>query len=193
MRLKALIKVLKSLTGTAAVPDADGMSASFGGSALAIGDNTLTTGHVAGRMVDKGDYAVAKGEATFLGAAQSGPGAPLAAAATTFVDVDSADFVFTRTRIKSVSGEDGVSVRTSTKFFAIDFDGWAPDSGPIVVEMNSFRAIASNMQSFAGNLATVDAAAHARGDNTLSATLTVSLVVDQQLSAVDGMATMAIG
>lgn len=193
MRMKALIKALKSLTGTAAVPDADGMAASFGGSALAIGANTLASGHVAGRMVDKGDYSVAKGEAAFLGAAQSGPGAPLAAAATTFVDVDGADFVFTRTRIKAASGEDSALVRTSTKFFAIDFDGWAPDGGPIMVEMSSFRAIANNMQSFAGNLAKVDAAAHARGDNTLGATLTSALVVDQQLSAVDGMATMAIG
>lgn len=194
MRYKKLLKILKSLVGSAATADPDGMSTVAGGSAIAFGDNTLASGQISGKTVDKGGYTVAKGSVTFTGAAQSDEAGAVAAGATTFAAVSGADLVMTFTFDQATIGSNSVVVRSTTKYIAVDYDGWAPTGGPIVMQMNSSLFLSGPFKPFKGigNLATIDAAAYSKGDHSLASTLTESLSIQGTMSAVSGMAVMAV-
>jgi hypothetical protein len=172
----------------------DGLVAVVGGSAIAAGEATAVTGFVENFAQDMGRYSIAMGEAVFQASAYSSePGGALAAAGT-FLDVSGADFIFERETDQAKQGLHDASARAELDYFSIDIHGWSPPHGPIVIELDqSF----GHHQPFGhdpsyGNFAQVIAMAEAHGANTLSATLTSALTVENQFSFVHGMAMVAL-
>jgi hypothetical protein len=176
-------------------PDSqDGLVAVVGGSAIAAGEATAVTGLVENFAQDMGRYSIAMGEAVFQASAYSSePGGALAAAGT-FLDVSGADFIFEREIDQAKQGLHDASARAELDYFSIDIHSWSPPHGPIVIELGqSF----GHHQPFGhepsyGNFAQVIAMAEAHGANTLSATLTSALTVENQFSFVHGMAMVAL-
>ena len=192
MKIKSLIKQIFG-SGAAAIPDPDGMIASVGGTAQAIGTNTLATGQVQMQMVDKGAFSIAKGSAQFVGAAQSDTGVAAAAGATTQANVSGADFVLSLTKIKGAVSDSSAVVKSTTKVVAIDFDGWAPPGGQVTIDLTSIKFKGGGQPlAISGNIAHVGAVATATGDNSVAATTTDSLVIDNHFSAVTGGALTGI-
>ncbi|MGZ5908533.1 MAG: hypothetical protein ACXWLB_01590 [Reyranella sp.] len=172
----------------------DGLVAVVGGSAIAAGEGTAVTGFVENFAEDMGRYSIAMGEAVFQASAYSSePGGALAAAGT-FLDVSGADFIFERETDQAKQGLHDAAARAELDYFSIDIHGWSPPYGPIVVELDqSF----GHHQPFGhdpsyGNFTQVIAMAEAHGANTLSATLTTALTIENQFSFVHGMAMVAL-
>jgi|SRR5882757_543161 hypothetical protein len=172
----------------------DGLVAVVGGSAMATGEATAVTGFVENFAQDMGRYSIAMGEAIFQASAYSSePGGALAAVGT-FLDVSGADFIFERETDQAKQGLHDASARAELDYFSIDIHGWSPPHGPIVIDLDqSF----GHHQPFghdpsSGNFAQVIAMAEAHGANTLSATLTSALTVENQFSFVHGMAMVAL-
>ena len=79
-------------------------------------------------------------------------------------------------------------------YLAIDIHGWSPPHGPIVIELGG---PSGHHQSFGhdtlqGEFAQVFAMAEAHGANTLSATLTSALTVENHFSFVNATAMVAL-
>jgi len=172
----------------------DGLVAVVGGSAMAAGEATAVTGFVENIAENMGRYSIAMGEAVFQASAYSSEPGGAAAAASTFLDVSGADFIFERETDGAKQGLHDASARAELDYFSIDIHGWSPPHGPIVIELDqSF----GHHQPFGhdpsyGNFAQVIAMAEAHGANTLSATLTSALTVENQFSFVHGMAMVAL-
>ena len=141
-----------------------------------------------------GRYSIAMGEAVFQASAHSSePGGALAAAST-FLDVSGADFIFERETDQAKQGLHDASARAELDYFSIDIHGWSPPHGPIVIDLDQSSG---HHQPFGhgpsdGNFAQIIAMAEAHGANTLSATLTSALTVENQFSFVHGMAMVAL-
>lgn len=172
----------------------DGLVAVVGGSAMAAGEATAVTGFVENFAENMGRYSIAMGEAVFQASAYSSEPGGAAAAAGTFLDVSGADFIFEREADQAKQGLHDASARAELDYFSIDIHGWSPPHGPIVVDLDqSF----GHHQPFGhdpsyGNFAQVIAMAEAHGANSLSATLTSALTVENQFSFVHGMAMVAL-
>jgi hypothetical protein len=179
----------------ASAPDPqDGLVAVIGGSAIAAGDASAVTGFVENVAMDKGAYSIAMGEAIFEASAQSASPHGAAAAADTFLDVSGADFIIEREVGGSKHGGHAASAFSELDFLAIDIHGWSPPHGPIVIELGG---PSGHHQSFGhdtlqGEFAQVVAMAEAHGANTLSATLTGALTVENHFSFVNAMAMVAL-
>jgi hypothetical protein len=172
----------------------DGLVAVVGGSAMATGEATAVTGFVENFAENMGRYSIATGEAVFQASAYSSEPGGAGAAASTFLDVSGADFIFERETDQAKQGLRDASARAELDYFSIDIHGWSPPHGPIVIELDqSF----GHHQPFGhdpsyGNFAQVIAMAEAHDANTLSATLTSALTVENQFSFVHGMAMVAL-
>ena len=107
-----------------------------------------------------------------------------------------------RAPISSSSGRSGgskhgahdASAFSELDYLAIDIHGWSPPHGPIVIELGG---PSGHHQSFGhdtlqGEFAQVFAMAEAHGANTLSATLTSALTVDNHFSFVNATAMVAL-
>jgi hypothetical protein len=172
----------------------DGMVAVIGGGAIAAGEASAVTGFVENFAENMGRYSIAMGEAVFQASAYSSEPGGAAAAASTFLDVSGADFIFERETDGAKQGLHDASARAELDYFSIDIHGWSPPHGPIVIDLDqSF----GHHQPFGhdpsyGNFAQVITMAEAHGGNTLSATLTTALTVENQFSFVHGMAMVAL-
>jgi hypothetical protein len=172
----------------------DGLVAVIGGSAIAAGEGTAVTGFVETFAENMGSYSIAMGEAVFQASAYSSEPGGAAAAASTFLDVSGADFIFEREADQATQRLHDASARAELDYFSIDIHGWSPPHGPIVIDLDqSF----GHHQTFGhdpsyGNFAQVIAMAEAHGANTLSATLSSALTVENQFSFVHGMAMVAL-
>jgi hypothetical protein len=179
----------------ASAPDPqDGLVAVIGGSAIAAGDASAVTGFVENVAMDKGAYSIAMGEAIFQASAQSASPHGAAAAADTFLDVSGADFIIEREVGGSKHGAHAASAFSELDYLAIDIHGWSPPHGPIVIELGG---PSGHHQSFGhntiqGEFAQVFAMAEAHGANTLSATLTGALTVENHFSFVNATALVAL-
>ena len=179
----------------ASAPDPqDGLVAVIGGSAIAVGDASAVTGFVENVAMDKGAISIAMGEAIFQASAQSASPHGAAAAADTFLDVSGADFIIEREVGGSKHGAHDASAFSELDYLAIDIHGWSPPHGPIVIEVGG---PSGHHQSFGhdtlqGEFAQVFAMAEAHGANTLSATLTSALTVENHFSFVNAMAMVAL-
>lgn len=179
----------------ASAPDPqDGLVAVIGGSAIAVGDASAVTGFVENVAIDKGAISIAMGEAIFQASAQSASPNGAAAAADTFLDVSGADFIIEREVGGSKHGAHDASAFSELDYLAIDIHGWSPPHGPIVIELGG---PSGHHQSFGhdtlqGEFAQVFAMAEAHGANTLSATLTSALTVENHFSFVNATAMVAL-
>jgi hypothetical protein len=153
-----------------------------GGSAIAMGDNTLATGTIHSDVRDLGRVTEAVGYASFTAAADSN-GASGAVAADTFADVTGADFAFVITRQSGpTAGSGTISSTSQTKVIAIDIAGWTPPGGPIEVDFTvpwgpqrSAGLAHGDQATILGHLATVTAEASAPGGDALATTNTFAL------------------
>jgi hypothetical protein len=168
----------------------------LGGQAQASGSTTDATGVVTNNIVDHGRTSIAYGSATFEAIGQSASPGQATAAASTFLDVTGADLVIEINRL--VDGHSGGTTWevAQTTYVAVDIAGWSPPNGTIVKEIDihgsggfgSGGHLSSITDHAGGNLASVIAAANALGSNTLTATETHALTVENHFSAVAGFA-----
>ncbi|MCO6417820.1 hypothetical protein JYK14_16855 [Siccirubricoccus sp. KC 17139] len=175
-----------SKAGTDVASSAEGTAASMGAEAVAIGDNTTAAGDVSLSVIDRGRVTTVRGDAT---ASATADGGGTYAAASTYADVDGADFVVTRT----VRGSTDGAATSTTKVFAIAIDGFDLPHGPI--EINTVHDVpvrGPRPGSIDGNLAHISASATAAGDASITLTQTHSLTTDDY-SYVAGDAYSMIG
>ena len=114
----------------------DGLVAVIGGSAIAAGEGTAVSGLVENFAENMGRYSIAMGEAVFQASAYSSEPGGAGAAASTFLDVSGADFIFERESDQAKQGLHDASARAELDYFSIDIHGWSPPHGPIVIELD---------------------------------------------------------
>jgi hypothetical protein len=172
----------------------DGLLAVIGGSATAAGEASDVTGFVDNFAEDRGDYSIAMGTAIFEASAYgSNPGDALAAA-DTFLYVSGADFIFEHETDQSNAGPYDAWARSELDYFSIDIHGWSPPHGTIVIDVDhSFgHGQPIGQDPFYGNFAQVLALAEAHGADTLSATFTNALTIENQFSFVNAEGIVAL-
>jgi hypothetical protein len=174
---------------------ADELIALLGGAAMAAGDVSASTGLVEMVAWDKGFYSIAMGEAVFEASAWSAEPCGAVAVANVFLEIAGADFIFQREIKLSASDSNQAWAYSEIDYFAIDFDAWSPRHGPIVVELDAFLElepyrVETPLVGFAGALAA--AASEAYGAQTLAATFTEALAVENQFSLVQAMGLVAV-
>ena len=171
-----------------------------GGSAFAAGQDTVTIGLVQNHAeesslplphgVGKGGYSIMAGDAIFEASAQGPEAGGVDAAANTFMLLSDADFI-----IKFESGEanDG-SASSELSYIALNINGWSPEGGPVVIELQQpdHQGPPDGHQPPDGNYAAVIATADADGADSLSATTTIALTVENQFSFVTAIAVVAV-
>lgn len=172
----------------------EGLAVAIGGSATAAGEASGVTGFVENFAEDRGDYSIAIGEAIFQASAHScTPGGALATA-NTFLDVSGADFIFEHEVGQSTQGRYDAWARSELDYLSIDIHGWSPPQGPIVIEVHQpfGHHEPPGLELPQGNFAQVLAMSEVHGANTLSATLTNALTVENHFSFVTALAMVAL-
>jgi hypothetical protein len=172
----------------------EGLAAVIGGSAAAAGEASGVTGFVENFAEDRGGYSIAMGEAIFQASAHSGTPGGAFAAAGTILDVSGADFIFEHETGQSKHGAYDVWARSELDYLSIDVHGWSPPQGPIVIEVHQpfGHQQPSGLELPQGNFAQVLAMSEVHGANTLSATLTNALTVENHFSFVTALAMVAL-
>jgi hypothetical protein len=172
----------------------DGLLAVIGGSAMAAGEASDVAGFVDNFAEDRGDYSIAMGKAIFEASAYgSNPGGALAAAGT-FLDVSGADFIFEHEIGQSERGPYDAWARSELDYFSIDIHGWSPPHGTIVIDVHQpfGHGQPIGQDPFHGNFAQVLALAEAHGADTLSATFTNALTIENHFSFVNAVGIVAL-
>jgi hypothetical protein len=172
----------------------DDLLAVIGGSATASGEASAVTGFVENFAEDSGDYSIAMGKAIFEASAYAcKPGGALAAA-DTFLDVSGADFIFEHEIGQSERGPYDAWARSELDYFSIDIHGWSPPHGTIVIDVHHpfGHGQPIGQDPFHGNFAQVLALAEAHGADTLSATVTNALAIENHFSFVNAVGIVAL-
>jgi hypothetical protein len=172
----------------------DGVVAMLGGGAAAVGDASMASGFVENVAEDRGFYSIVRGEADFQAWAYSEQPGGAYADAEVFLDIGGADFVFWREVEDSACSLNEAWARAELDYVSIDIHGWSPRQGPIAIELYPavFDAAPLGFEAPLGSLAEVLATAEAHGADTLSATFTHALAVENQFSFVSAMALVAL-
>jgi hypothetical protein len=162
-----------SKAGTAVTTtDTSGTAATLGAEAVAIGDNTVAVGDVSLSAIDRGRVSTVRGEATATASAEGGT---TYTSATTYADVEGADFVITHT----VNGTGDNSTTSTTKVLAFSIDNFDLPDGPLVHTSTQEKYLpGSQVGSIDGNLAQISASATAVGDASVTLTQTDTLTTD---------------
>jgi hypothetical protein len=172
----------------------NGLLAVIGGSAMAAGEASAVTGLVENFAEDRGDYSIAMGKAIFEASAYTcEPGGALAAAGT-FLDVSGADFIFEHEIGQSKHGPYDAWARSELDYLSIDIHGWSPPQGAIVIKVDQsvghYQPYGLELPQ--GNLAQVLAMSEAHGADTLSATFTNALTIENHFSFVNAVGIVAL-
>ncbi|ETX11996.1 hypothetical protein OCH239_18770 [Roseivivax halodurans JCM 10272] len=157
----------------------------LGGSAEAIGTDTVTTADLKASMVDTEHSKIGVGFAQFTAAASGG-----ASFATTdaYCDISSADFVFT-----SKTTHSGENWETTTqKVIAIDLD-YFEFASPIVIDTDRTWSFDTTCDVVEGNVATAYFDVKLESEDTLSDVWLDALAVENAYSGSSIDATMVIG
>ena len=184
---------------TTSSPDNTGssqLSVSMGGFAFAAGHESATSGLIEAKVVDLGPVTVAKGVVQFSGAAQNLDGSQAVAGAESYAELTGADFVLTVTTTMLVIDNDSMVAVSTTKFWGVDIEGWAPAGGPIAYHagldsLTAFQGYEYNLPII-GNVADSRALATAIGGDTFADVTTVSLVRSQEVSIVNAQAFVGV-
>jgi hypothetical protein len=177
-------------------PQPEGIVTVLGGTALAAGDASTATGFIENAAYDRGWLSIAKGEAIFEASAHTAEQGGAVAMADTFLDISGADFIIEREVDRSGHGQYDAWARSELDYLAIDIHGWSPPNGPVVIDINHGfghgHGAALGHDAAYGAFAQMLATAEAHGANTLSATLTSAITVENHFSFVTGMGIVAI-
>jgi hypothetical protein len=175
-----------------------------GGSAVAAGEDTVTTGVVQNSAeesslplphgVGKGGYTIMVGDANFEASAQAPEAGGADAAANTVLTVSGADYIIKDQSSHGGSGPNDAWASSELDFVAVNINGWSPEGGPVVIELHQpgHQVRPDGHQPPHGNYAAVIATAEAHGADSLSATLTNALTVENQFSFVNAIAVVAV-
>ena len=178
-----------------------------GGSAVAAGQDTVTIGLVQNLAeesslplphgVGKGGYTIMVGDANFEASAQAPEAGGADAAANTFMTVSGADYIIKDESSHGGSGPNDAQASSELDFVAVNINGWSPEGGPVVIELHQpgHQGQPDGHQPPHGNdaaVAAVIATAEAHGADSLSATLTNALTVENQFSFVNAIALVAV-
>jgi hypothetical protein len=179
--------------GASGVPDED-LIAVVGGDAVAAGQDTVTTGLVQNSAEDKGGYSIIVGDATFEASAQAPEAGGADAAANTFMTVSAADYIIKDESSDGGSGPNDAWASSELYFVAVNIEGWSPEGGPVVYELDQpgHQVQPDEHQPPHGNYAAVIATAEAHGADSLGATQTIALTVENQFSFVTAIAVVAV-
>ncbi len=169
----------------------EGLVALLGGSAVAAGQDTLTTGLVQNFAEDRITYSIARGDATFEASAHSTEPGGAVAAADAFLVVSHADFIIENERSYGGHGPNDAWAISELDYVAIDIKGWSPPGGTVVLDLSQ-RPQPYGHESPHGNYADVMAMAEAHGAGSLSATLTNALTFENHFSFVNAMGMVAV-
>jgi hypothetical protein len=169
----------------------EGLVALLGGSAVAVGEDTLTSGLIQNFAEDRITYSIAGGDAIFKASAHSPEPNGAVAAADTFLVVQHADFIIENERSYGGHGPHDAWSISELDYIAIDIKGWSPPGGTVVVDLSQW------LQSWGhdlphGNYADVMATAEAHSSGSLSATLTNALTFENHFSFVNAMGLVAV-
>ena len=179
--------------GASGVPH-ESVIAGVGGDAVAAGQDTLTTGLVQNVGKDHGGYSIIVGDATFEASAQAPEAGGVDAAANTFLTVSGADYIIKDQSSHGGSGPNDAWASSELDFVAVNINGWSPEGGPVVIELHQpgHQVQPDGHQPPDGNYAAVIATAEAHGADSLSATQTNALTVENQFSFVNGIAVVGV-
>jgi hypothetical protein len=179
--------------GASGVPH-ESVIAVVGGGAVAAGQDTVTIGLVQNSAEDKGGYSIIVGDATFEASAHAPEAGGADAAANTVLTVSGADYIIKDQSSHGGSGPNDAWASSELDFVAVNINGWSPEGGPVVIELHQpgHQVRPDGHQPPHGNYAAVIATAEAHGADSLSATLTNALTVENQFSFVNAIAVMAV-
>jgi hypothetical protein len=172
----------------------EGQIAVVGGNAAAAGQDTLTTGLVQNFAEDKGGYSIIVGDAIFEASAQSPEPGGAIANASTFLAVAGADFIIEYESSHGGLGQNDAWASSELYYIALNINGWSPGGGPVVRELHQpgHHFQPPGNQPSDGNYAHVLSIAEAHGADSLSATLTNALMIENQFSFVNAIGVVAI-
>jgi hypothetical protein len=116
------------------------------------------------------------------------------AAASTFLDVSGTDFIFEHEIDQSRHGPYNAWARSELDYLSIDIHGWSPPHGTIVIDVHHpfGQGQPIGQDPFYGNFAQVFALAEAHGADTLSATFSNALTVENHFSFVNAVGIVAL-
>jgi hypothetical protein len=179
--------------GASGVPH-ESVIAAVGGDAVAAGQDTVTIGLVQNSGTDHGGYSIIEGDATFEASAQAPAAGGAAAAANTVLIVSGADYIIKDESSHGGSGPNDAWASSELDFVAVNINGWSPEGGPVVIELHQpgHQVQPDGHQPPDGNYAAVIATAEAHGADSLAATTTIALTVENQFSFVTGIAVVAV-
>jgi hypothetical protein len=168
--------------------------AAVGGGAVAAGQDTVTIGLVQNLGKDHGGYSIIVGDATFEASAQAPEAGGADAAANTFMAVSGADYIIKDESSHGGSGPNDAWASSELDFVAVNINGWSPEGGPVVIELHQpgHQDRPDGHQPPHDNYAAVIANAEAHGADSLTATQTNALTVENQFSFVNAIAVVAV-
>jgi hypothetical protein len=171
----------------------EGQIAVVGGNAAAAGQDTLTTGLVQNFAEDKDGYSIIVGDAIFEASAQSPQPGGAIANASTFLAVAGADFIIEYESSHGGLGPNDAWASSELYYVALDIKG-GRRGGPVVIELHQpgHHFQPSGHQPSDGNYAHVIAIAESHGADSLSATLTNALTIENQFSFVNAIGVVAV-
>lgn len=172
------------------------ISVTFGGDASAYGEDTRATSIMLGKAVDVGLVTYAIGTCTFTAAATATGDDTAVAFANSFATVEGADLVVTFTFSGSTpmtQGADKAYATSTTSFIAIDLEFWDSACGPIVIDYDWTLCRMNIPQSLEGNTAVLDALVDVFGEDTYAGIESDALSIEDTLSSVSAVGTLALG
>jgi hypothetical protein len=170
------------------------ITVTFGGEASAFGTDTKATGVMLGRTVDLGLVSYAIGTCTYTATATATGDDTAVAVSNSFAHVSGADLVVTFTRRGSTEltqGADLAHATSTTSFLAIDLEFWDSKNGPIMIEYDSELRRFKLPAEIEKNTAVVDALLDAFGANTFTQLDSSLLTVEDTMSTLTGVGTLA--
>jgi hypothetical protein len=160
----------------------------------AAGQDTVTIGLVQNSAEDHGGYSIMVGDATFEASAQAPEPGGADADAFTFMILSAADYIIKHESSDGGSGTNNAWASSELSYVAVNINGWSPEDGPLVYELDQpgHQVRPDEHQPPHGNHAYVIATAEAHGADSLSATQTTALTVENQFSFVNGITVVAV-
>jgi hypothetical protein len=191
---------------TSSPDSSDGLAASLGGEAVAIGDDTLATGSISAVMADEGDITTLDSAVTMGAASEAADGETAFASADSFTDVFGAEMTFSYTRDSSQLSGTGstataISTTTTTAYnIQVSSSGSDDPSGDTCLEgtaddqpePDASLTDADGSVDLDGNVASIEFSALAIGDDSLVIVDAFALTIEDELSISAAFVELAV-
>lgn len=176
--------------------DDTSITATFGGEASAFGDNTSAAGLMLGKAVDVGLVSYAIGTCTFTASATAAGDETATAITNSFADVTGADFVIMFSQHGSTPltpGADRSYSTSTTSFLAVDLEFWDSARGPVQIEFDWETGRLRIPAAPDGDVAVLDDLLQAFGEDTFTQLDAQVLSIEDTMSSVTAVGTLAVG